>query len=58
MIPNHAHIIAMPADEDGLSRTFRHYAGHINARVRVTGHLCQARFSSVARDEAHGQQNR
>ena len=38
-MPNH--IIAVPADEDGLRRTFRHvhYAGYINARMRVTGHL-------------------
>lgn len=44
-------------DEDGLRRTFRHvhrhYTGYINARMRVTGHLWQGRFSSVAMDEAH-----
>ena len=47
----------MPRDEDGLRRTFRyahrHYTGYINARMRVTGHLWQGRFSSVAMDEAH-----
>ena len=56
-MPNHVHIIAVPADEDGLRRTFRHvhrhYTGYINARMRVTGHLWQGRFSSVAMDEAH-----
>ena len=31
----------------------RHYTGYINARLRVTGHLWQGRFSSVAMDEAH-----
>jgi putative transposase len=52
LMPNHVHIIATPSDEDGLRRTFRyvhrHYTGYINARMRVTGHLWQGRFSSVA----------
>lgn len=57
LMPNHVHIIAVPRDEDGLGRTFRHvhrhYAGYVNARLRVTGHLWQGRFSSVAMDEQH-----
>jgi putative transposase len=57
LMPNHVHIVAVPGDEDGLRRTFRHvhrhYTGYINARMRVTGHLWQGRFSSVAMDEAH-----
>jgi putative transposase len=57
LMPNHVHIIAVPGDEDGLRRTFRyvhrHYTGYINARLRVTGHLWQGWFSSVAMDEAH-----
>ena len=57
LMPNHVHIIAVPQDEDGLRRTFRyvhrHYTGYINARLRVTGHLWQGRFSSVAMDEGH-----
>lgn len=57
LMPNHVHIIAVPSDEDGLRRTFRyvhrHYTGYINARMRVTGHLWQGRFSSVAMDEEH-----
>ena len=57
LMPNHVHIIVVPGDEDGLRRTFRHvhrhYTGYINARMRVTGHLWQGRFSSVAMDEAH-----
>ena len=56
-MPNHVHIIIVPSDEDGLWRTFRkvhrHYAGYVNARMRVTGHLWQGRFGSVAMDEAH-----
>jgi putative transposase len=57
LMPNHIHVIAVPHDEDGLSRTFRHvhrhYTGYINARMRATGHLWQGRFSSVAMDEPH-----
>ena len=45
LMPNHVHIIAVPRDEDGLARTFRHvhrhYTGYVNARMRVTGHLWQ-----------------
>lgn len=57
LMPNHVHIIAVPSDADGLRRTFgdlhRRYTGYINARMRMTGHLWQGRFSSVAMDEAH-----
>ena len=57
LMPNHVHLIAVPRDGDGLRRCFRyvhrHYTGFINARMRVTGHLWQGRFSSVAMDEAH-----
>jgi putative transposase len=57
LMPNHVHIIAVPRDEDALGRTFRHvhrhYTGFVNARMRVTGHLWQGRFASVAMDEAH-----
>ena len=57
LMPNHVHIIAVPSDPDGLRRTFRyvhrHYTGYINARLRVTGHLWQGRYSSVAMDESH-----
>ena len=57
LMPNHVHIVAVPSDADGLRRCFRfvhrHYTGYINARMRVTGHLWQGRFSSVAMDEAH-----
>ena len=40
LMPNHVHIIIVPADEDGLRRTFadahRRYTGYVNARMRVT----------------------
>jgi len=57
LMPNHVHIIATPSDEHGLRRTVRyvhrHYTGYINARMRVTEHLWQGRFGSVAMDKAH-----
>jgi putative transposase len=57
LMPNHVHVIIVPPDEDGLRRTFgdlhRRYTRHINARQGWTGHLWQARFASVAMDEAH-----
>ncbi|HKX79137.1 MAG TPA: transposase [Novosphingobium sp.] len=57
LMPNHVHMIVVPADEDGLRRTFadahRRYTGFINARHRWTGHLWQGRFGAVAMDEPH-----
>ncbi len=57
LMPNHVHIVLVPSDEYGLSRTFgelhRRYTGYINARQRTTGHLWQGRFGSVAMDEEH-----
>ena len=57
LMPNHVHLILVPSDESGLSRavgeTHRRYSGYINARLRVTGHLFQGRFGSVAMDESH-----
>lgn len=57
LMPNHVHLIVVPADEDGLRRTFadahRRYTRLINARHQWTGHLWQGRFGAVAMDEAH-----
>ena len=57
LMPNHVHAIVVPADADGLRRTFgelhRRYTGYVNARTRRTGHVWQGRFGSVAMDEAH-----
>jgi REP-associated tyrosine transposase len=57
LMPNHVHLILMPAAEDGLARTLgethRRYTGFVNARMRVTGHLFQGRFGSAAMDEPH-----
>jgi putative transposase len=56
-MPNHVHLIVVPADPDGLRRTFadahRRYTGFINARQRWTGHLWQGHYGAVAMDEAH-----
>jgi len=57
LMPNHVHMIIVPSTQDGLRRTFadahRRYTGHINARLKVTGHLWQGRFGSVVMDEEH-----
>ena len=57
LMPNHVHLILVPADEDGLRRALaplhRRYAGHVHARERRTGHFWQGRFGCVAMDEAH-----
>jgi putative transposase len=57
LMPNHVHMILVPSDDLGISRavgeTHRRYSGYINSRLRVTGHLFQGRFGSVAMDEPH-----
>jgi putative transposase len=57
LMPNHVHLILVPATTDGLARaigeTHRQYTGFVNARARWTGHLFQRRFSSVVLDEEH-----
>jgi putative transposase len=57
LMPNHVHLILVPADEDGLRRalapTHRRYAGHIHAREQRTGHFWQGRFGCVAMDDDH-----
>ena len=57
LMPNHVHLILAPATAVGLSRAVgeahRRYTAFVNARARVTGHLFQSRFASVAMDDAH-----
>jgi len=57
LMPNHVHLILTPRTPEGLGRAIgkahRRYSLFINARLRVTGHLFQARFASVVMDEAH-----
>jgi putative transposase len=56
-MPNHVHFIMTPGREDGLRATFaeahRRYSARIHARLKLTGHLWQGRFSSTAMDERH-----
>jgi len=57
LMPNHVHLILVPDRAESLGRalgeTHRRYSGAINARLRVTGHLFQSRYGSVAMDEEH-----
>ena len=57
LMPNHVHLILVPADADGLRRALspvhRRYAGHIHTRLQRSGHFWQGRFGCVAMDEAH-----
>jgi putative transposase len=57
LMPNHVHLILVPADPDGLrralARVHRRYAGIVQARRRRSGHFWQGRFGAVAMDEEH-----
>ena len=57
LMPNHVHLILTPSNPRGLGlalgETHRRYSSVVNARLRVTGHLFQARYGSVAMDETH-----
>jgi len=57
LTPNHVHLVRVPKDMIGLARalaaTHRRYTGFVNARNRMTEHLFQGRYGSVAMDAAH-----
>lgn len=57
LLPNHVHLIAVPADPGGLRRTMsvvhRRYTTMINRREGWKGCLWQGRFSSFPMDERH-----
>jgi putative transposase len=57
LMPDHVHLILTPQTPEALGRALgkahRRYSAFVNARMRVTGHLFQARFSSVVMDEDH-----
>lgn len=57
LMPNHVHLVLVPADDDGLRRALaeahRRYALLINRRSDWRGHLWQERFHSFVMDEAH-----
>jgi len=57
LMPNHIHLIAVPATEDALRRAVgeahRRYTRLINFREGWRGHLWQGRFSSFPMDESY-----
>jgi len=57
LMPNHAHLIAVPEDEQGLRRAIgeahRRYTRHVNFREGWRGHLWQGRFASFVMDDEH-----
>jgi putative transposase len=56
-MPNHVHLIAVPAHADSLRQLFseahRQYTRRINRRFNWRGHLWQERFHSFVMDENH-----
>jgi putative transposase len=57
LMPNHVHLIAVPAAESGLARAIgeahRRYTRRINFREDWRGYLWQGRFASFPMDEAY-----
>jgi putative transposase len=57
LMPNHVHLVLVPAVEEGLRAALAgvhwRYASHVNDRENWRGHLWQSRFSSFPMDEAH-----
>lgn len=57
LMPNHVHLIAVPASADGLRRAIgeahRRYTLRINLREGWRGHLWQGRFASFVMDKRH-----
>lgn len=57
LMPNHVHFIAIPNEDDSLSKTFSgchtRYANYFNKKNKTAGHLWQGRFYSCVLDEAH-----
>ena len=57
LMPNHVHLIAVPATDDGLrlgiGEAHRRYSRMINFRENWRGHLWQGRFASFPMDETY-----
>ena len=57
LMPNHVHLVLVPARADGLAAALapvhRHYTWAINQREGWRGFLWQSRFASAPMDEAH-----
>jgi putative transposase len=57
LMPNHVHLVLVPAGTDGLraalAPTHRLYTAEVNRREGWRGHLWQSRFASFPMEEAH-----
>jgi len=57
LMPNHVHLLLVPAREDGLRAALapvhKRYTWQINQREGWRGHLWQSRFASFPMDEVH-----
>lgn len=57
LMPNHVHLIAVPAERDGLrlaiGEAHERYTRRINFRERWRGYLWQGRFASFVMDEPY-----
>ena len=57
LMPNHVHLIVVPATAEGLCRAIgeahRRYTRRVNFRKGWRGHLWQGRFASFVMDEAY-----
>ena len=57
LMPNHVHLVVVPAGPDGLRRgigeAHRRYTCRVNSRQGWRGHLWQGRFASYVMDESH-----
>jgi len=57
LMPNHVHLVVVPASADGLRRgigeTHRRYSRRVNFREGWRGHLWQGRFASFVMDEPY-----
>jgi putative transposase len=56
-MPNHVHLVVVPANRDGMHRALRavhsQYAQRLNRIRHVSGHVWQGRFYSSALDARH-----
>jgi len=59
LMPNHVHLVVVPAGDQSLAQLFgglhKEYARRVNARLGWQGHLWQERFHSCCMDEQHAQ---
>ena len=57
LMPNHVHLVAVPARQESLAKAMHwahgNYAAYFNARHGMVGHLWEGRFRSSVMDEHH-----